>query len=340
MTSRHQKQIDYRRKGETLISLVVTSFMVAFVILELIAILSLYNTQGGYLWARMDTFNSANNALQLLGQRIRSARNLGELYGQVPPPSQPVVLPTGPGPINNPNIVDGTQIPVLEIENGMATLTSATFPSLGDPLYGPGGQMVASTNWPWGATSYTLSATTLVLQVPVFDSNGFPLSLAPAFYGAPPLSALDTYVYNIWPNPTNNPGPYSLQMSYFPAPSPSWVPINNPYSADPTYNAASWTLTNVPSSIQPGTVTTVLTGIVGPKDRNNNLSIFQYVEKNTNLASSTVDPMRIQNYSGVIINLEIVNQDGTGRSSILPFKSEMYMRNNVAATTIGAPPNN
>jgi hypothetical protein len=282
----------------------------------------LNSTQGGFLWARMDTLNAVNYGLAVLGQRVRSARNIGELYGDSTPITGPVVRPLPPGPQQHPEAVDPTQLPNQSIQAGTVTLVSDSFPSVGDPLYGPQGSITVA-NWPWNGgvhSPYKLSATTLVLQVPAFDNNGFPQSLPPAYIGAPPLSALDTYVYNLVPDPDpKKSGLYQLQLAYFPAPNG---------------------LTNVPSGITPGTVTTIISGIVGPRDGNGNLSIFQYVQKLTNSAVSTVNPIELQNYAGVIVNLEVINKDNRGRYSILPVRSEMYMRNNVAATTIGSPPAN
>ncbi len=319
--ARITKRSKIRCCGETLISVLIAALLVGFITLELVGLLTMQNTQGNFLWARSDALNSAYFALQSMGRRVRSARNLGELYGVTPPPSQPVLNPSLPtGPQQNPGAVDGTQIPVASIEDGTAALTAATFPSQGDPLYGPGGTMTVAT-WPWAGgpnSPYTLSSTTLVLQVPTFDSNGFPLCLPPAFTGAPPLTALDTYVYNLVPDPDpQRAGQYALQMAYFPAPKG---------------------LTNAPPGIQPGAVTTVLAGIVGPTDGNGNPSIFQYIDKNLNTATATVDPLAVQNYTGVIVNLEISAQDASGHATVIPLRTELYMRNNVAATTIGAPP--
>lgn len=322
-------------RGDTLISLVVACALVGFVELELVSLLTLNSAQGGFLSARMDTLNSVTYALTVMGQRVRSARNIGELYGVAPTPQARVVQPLPPGPQAHPEAVDPTQIPSSNITDGSVTLVANYFPSSGDPLYGLGGSRNVPS-WPWGgsqASPYQVSSTCLVLQVPVFDINGYPLSLPPAYSGAPPLSALDTYIYKAVSDP-NQPGQYMLQMAYFPGPS---TPVN---ASCPNG------LTNMPSGTVPGTVSTIITGIVGPLDNNpasptyGQLSLFQYVEKFQNSASSTVTPLDLQNYSGVIVNLEIANTDGRGRTALLPVRSEMYMRNNVSATTIGSPPIN
>ncbi len=308
-------------KGETLLSLLVAALLVSFVMVGLISLLSMNSTQGGFLWARMDTLNAVNYALMIMGQRVRSARNIGELYGVVPTAQGPVVQPLPPGPQQHPEAVDPSQMPNASIEDGSVTLVANYFPAAGDPLYGPQGSVTVSS-WPWLGVigrPYTLSSTCLILQVPAFDSKGFPQALPAAYPGAPPLCALDTYVYCVVSDPdtVSHSGEYQLQMAYFPAPTG---------------------LTNVPSGITAGTVTTVVSGIVGPKDSSGNLSLFQYIEKNQNTASSTVTPLDLQNYAGIVVNLEVINKDGRGRSSVLPIRSEMYMRNNVAATTVGSPP--
>jgi len=316
------------QSGNTIISLVVACALIGLVELELVALLSMNSGQGQFLWSRMDTITSTNYALAVMGERVRSARNIGELYGYAPPPQSKVVSGLGGGPQTTATVsVDPTQIPVTQIQNGTTTMIAYYFPAEGDPLYGPGGSMSVAT-WPWGGgpgSPYQLSGSCMIIQVPCFDQNGFPLSLAPAFPGATPLSAVDTYVYNLVTDPdtVHRPGQYDLQMAYFPAPS---------------------TLTNMPQGMQPGQVTTVITGLVGPLaagvSSGSPPTIFQYVERIQNSASSTVNPAYLQNYSGVIVNLEVLNTAGTGgRSAILPVRSEMYLRNNVAATAIGNPPN-
>ncbi len=307
------------RQGTTLVGLLVACAIVSFVTLALLGLLSMNSTQGAYLWSRMDTLNSVNYVLAVMGQRVRSARNLGELYGVAPPPQSRVIQTLPPGPQVAPEAVDPSQIPVSQIEDGSITMIANYFPSEGDPLYGPGGSM-AVVSWPWGGgqgNPYQLSTTCLILQVPAFDNNGFPQSLPPAYAGAPPLSAVDTYVYNVIPDP-NRLGQYMMQLAYFPAPSG---------------------LTNVPSGIQPGTVTTVVTGIVGPTV-NGSPGVFQYIDKFQTQPTTTVTAAELQNYSGVFVNLEIANTDTQGRTALLPVRTAMYMRNNVAATTIGSPPTN
>jgi hypothetical protein len=323
MIHTHRTREQERRSNEsgaTLISVLVAALLVGFIELEMLGLLSLNSAQGSFLWARMDTLNSVNYSLNAMGQRVRSARNIGDLYGEAPPPQGQVVQNLPPGPQQHPEAVDPSQMPNASIQNGSVTLVSNHFPSAGDILYGPQGSMTV-TSWPWDGgqgNPYTLSSTCLVIQVPNFDSNGFPMSLPPAFSGAVPLSALDTYVYKVVPDP--NPahaGEYQLQMAYFPSPA---------------------ALTNAPTGIGPGTLTTVLTGIVGPKDASGDICVFQYVEKNLNTVTTTVNAANLQNYSGVVVNLQVVNMDARGHKSLLPVRTEMYMRNNVAATTIGSPP--
>ncbi len=321
--NRHKpKSSRNQESGATLISVLVAALLVGFIELEMLGLLSLNSTQGSFLWARMDTLNAVNYSLNALGQRVRSARNIGDLYGEAPPPQGQVVQNLPPGPQQHPEAVDPSQLPNSSIQNGSVTLVSNHFPSAGDILYGPQGTMTVMS-WPWyGGPSapYTLSSTCLVIQVPNFDSNGFPLSLPPAFTGAVPLSALDTYVYKVVPDTDPaRAGQYQLQMAYFPSPA---------------------NLTNCPAGISPGTVTTVLTGIVGPRDTNGEISVFQYVEKNSNTLSATVNAAELQNYSGVVVNLQVLNMDARGHKSLLPVRTEMYMRNNVSATTIGNPPAN
>jgi len=319
MKERGIKESMRRAAGNTIVSLLIACILGAVLELGLVSLLSMNSSQSVFLWARLDTLNSVNYALTIMGQRIRAARNLGELYGVAPPPQARVVGLLPPGPQAHPEAVDNSQIPVSQIQSGTVTMLANYFPSSGDPLYGPGGSLAVSS-WPWGlgpSSPISLSSTFLIVQVPAFDSNGFPLSLPPGYVGAPQLCALDTYIYNVLPDPSRA-GKYMMQMAYFPAPA---------------------NLTNVPNSIAPGTVTTVITGIVGPI-ANGSPCVFQYIQKFNPTPSVTVTPGELQNYSGVIVNLEIANTDGRGRTALLPVRSEFYMRNNVSATTIGSPPSN
>ncbi len=324
---RFQYRCQRKKRGETIISLLVASLLIGFVTLELVQLLTLYATQGNFLWSRLDNLNSVTYALYMMGVRFRAARNVGDIYGEVLPPTAGLGTLSG-GPSLPPTDYNPSNLNASAVQSGTATLVSTKFPSPGDPLYGPSAYSPyarAVTSWPWGGgpnSPYSLSPQTLIIQIPAFDTNGFPLALPPSYSGGPYIAAVDTYVYNLVAStdPTRA-GTWDLQLAYFPTMSG---------------------LTNVPSTISPGTTTTIATGIVGPvpagSPAGTTPSVFQYIEKNTNaITSATAQPVDTdtQNYAGVAVNLEVINKDARGQTSIIPIRTEMYMRNNVSATTIG-----
>src|SRR4030095_8414064 len=160
-----------------------------------------------------------------------------------------------------------------------------------------------------------LSPRTLIVQIPVFDANGFPTRVA-AGTGNPPVASeqdnVDTLVYQIIPDPdfapaADKPQEYLLQVAGFPG-NPSALKISS----------------NPPQ--------TILKGIIGPTDPvSGQPKNFQYL----NRYDSTGTPQDswlgndIANVTGVIMNIEIKRYDeGASGASTVGLKSEMYMRNN------------
>lgn len=221
-----------------------------------------------------------------------------------------------------------------------------------------------STSTTYGGGEYALAQDTLIVQVPVFvDSNGldpqqetasgqqfvWPASWNGATAGGTNGAAMacDTYVFRVLPD-SNYPGTYMMQEAVFPA-NPNG---NQCFTGTIDNNTPSTTFnghpTNIAANLNLSTPTTIVRGIVGPLDTNGNISVFSYVERNINGTGATTftsypcplplsPPPYVTDYTGVIINLEILsNQEGT-RGSVGHFKTECYFRNNTQINQIGAP---
>jgi len=268
----------------------------------------------------LDAVNSCRVAIERIGKDAREGRSLGDVFG-------------------------------AEDAGGLVVGTSY-FPSLQDPVYGAG-QAPAGGNWPGWATHgtpnpgrYQLSNTCLIVQVPVYDSSGWPTMIkatcAPCVLAAPhvhtagegnpvPTKAMgnqanvETHIYNVIADP-DNAGEFILQV--FVAPG-----------RDATgYVAASRT-----RSAQ-----TLVKGIIGPKI-GNDLAIFQYLARRGSTDDTTpsgqpqntvdVATTTLANFTGVIINLEVRKRDySVNKPVTLAFKQEVFIRNNAMSTSVGNPP--
>jgi hypothetical protein len=318
-------------KGETLISVLVATLLMTFVLSAILALAVVNTREQSAYFNRSDTITAAKTVLDRIGKTVRSARSVGDVYGVVPVPTAPVtsLASIAGGAVVNINLVDGSQIPLAQLESGTAMMTSSSFPSLGDPYYGTGGSCTLNAPAEWSSPPWTLSSTTLIVQVPVFDANGFPFAFVnpnPGAQNPGNLEAMDTFVYNVTADSTRT-GMYKMQVACFPAsPRPAGVPA--------------------PGSQTPSTI---LTGIVGPRDADGNLCIFQYVDSATNSAASSVvggnlilannGIANLLNVQGVVTTLEIKKQDEGRKAAVVALRTETYMRNNKMTTLIGVPNN-
>lgn len=280
--------------GFSLVEMLVSVFIMGIVTAG-IGEMMLMNSQGTWkLFNRVDSINATRNAVDRIAMNVRMARNIGDIYGQgIPDGDPPVVTDFG----------------------------TNYFPAPKNPMYGAG--QAPTGGWPgspWPTKPYVLSNQCLIVQVPIFDGNGFPLKWYEGA-GNPPaestLDNVDTYVYMVLPDPSD-PGTYMLQSAC----------IQSPNSTKP-------------SMIPPKTI---LRGIVGPLDSTSQQpKVFQFLDVSgtpqdyVGATTPTYDGA-VANFTGVIVNLEIKrDQEGaTGKNkSTLGIKSEIFMRNNTLATSSG-----
>jgi len=284
-----------RQKGMTLIEMVVSVGIVGIAAAGIVGLVMLNNISSHRLFNKVDNLNQARQIVERIGKDIRMARNVGDVYGAT------IVLSPGPPQ------VDGTE----------GTNSFPLMAPLGkNPFYGAG--QTPAGGWPlapWPIRPYQLSPRTLLVQIPVFDANGFPTRVA-AGNGNPPVASdqdnVDTLVYQVIPDPAfvsapDKPQEYLLQVAGFPG-NPSSLKIAS----------------NPPQ--------TILKGIIGPIDpASGQPKIFQYLNRydNTGTPQDTWVGNDIANVTGVVMNMEIKRYDeGVSGASTVGLKSEMYMRNN------------
>jgi hypothetical protein len=331
------------QKGESLVSVMVAALLMALVVAAIGSLAVISTSESTKLQSKVTGIDQARLALDRMGRLIRMARNIGDVQGGVIPASDPTInVPVG-AVLNFEAGINDT-VPVAQVKDGTACNMSASFPSIGDPYYGPSGTLKNTTQWPWGGAPYTLSNDTLVVQVPTFDNSGYPNKALKNDLTVPNLQALDTYVYRVVPDPQHTAqikarAPeltaqfYKLEVACFPAEASQ---------------------TNIPANWQPGVPNTVLKGIVGPLDANGRVVAFQYVNQRaiaggqaansitTNFDDSTAEGEANENnlplFTGVMCNFQIMSVDGKKRPTVELLRSEMFLRNNASATIMGTPP--
>lgn len=319
--------------GETLVSLLVATLIMAFVAAAIMGLASLNTVEGNKIWNRVDSISAAREALDRVSRAVRMARSVGDMYGAVPEGSVPTVgtLPAGPSTATSAVVSDPAFVSQY-LETGQSSVASESFPSVGDPCWGPYATVPATP--PSGRTladmannPYVLSSECLILQVPTFDGNGYPNKVPNG--GTRVLQAVDTYVYEIVPD-LNNPGPpqqYKMQVTAFPA--PGFVAGSSPQRQ----------ITNVPTLLQNMQPVTIASGIIGPRDPGTGrLGVFQYCDRSNNTITCVPVPANIPEYNGIVVNLEILKQENNQRASVMSLRSQTFMRNNTNATVIGPPP--
>jgi len=281
--------------GMTLIEMLVSVGIVGIAAAGISGLVMLNGISSHRLFNKVDNLNQARQVVERLGKDIRMARNVGDVYGQT------IVLSLGPPEIDG---TSGTNQFPLQAPVG------------NNPFYGAG--QAPASGWPvapWPLQPYQLSPRTLIVQIPVFDANGFPTRV-PAGTGNPPLGSnqdnVDTLVYQIIPDPDFVPAPgkpqeYLLQVAGFPG-NPSNLKIAS----------------NPPQ--------TILKGIIGPIDPvSKQPKVFQYLNRYdlTGTPQDTWVGNEIANVTGIVMNIEIKRySEGVAGASTVGLKSEMYMRNN------------
>jgi hypothetical protein len=319
------------QSGTSVVELLVSTLLLTFSGLAIAELLYLNNKASQKVQNKIDSVQFARIAMNKIGKDVREGRSLGDVAGS---------------------------------DVGGVLAGSAHFPSNLNALYGnngsPGSVPSPTSGWPanWSQPSvgspWTVSAQTLIVQVPIFDYYGNSASPGGGTYGCPteiPAGSsssvpaptgtpacnqanVETHVYQIVPDPdqTNHPNEFDLQLVRIPG-----------YSISGIYNSA-----NVEIGPQ-----TLLTGIIGPMPPGVTASasggpsgwpaVFSFIDKTGN-GTPQAPPLPdtdIPNYTGVVINLEIKKgtTTATNKPEYLAVKQEVFMRNNALATTTGQPAN-
>lgn len=319
-------------KGDSLISLLVATVIFSFVAMAIMGMLTINVVESNKLMTRTDNISGARFGADRIGRIIRMARNLGDIQGNMSMDAPSYVGAIGAGVTSDwQNAIAGTD-PSYGLTDG-ANIMSAAFPSAANPYY------PTLTNFPsaWGNPPYRLSSDTLVVQVPVFDNNGWPRANSYSSGGTTVyLPMTDTYVFKVVPDANrtqaNGVNFYQLQMAIWPAKGLTGV-----------------TNTNMPASMTAGTPITLVSGIVGPLDPADptKIAAFQYVHRNSNYTAGPVDgPLQtnfvanganedeIGNFVGVMLNIQLMSMDAAHRASVMPLRTEMYLRNNSQASCL------
>lgn len=184
------------------------------------------------------------------------------------------------------------------------------FPSLQNPIYKSG--------LPSGALPhYSLDGSTIIIQTPVLDKNGWP-TLLPFSVDPKHGPNVDTIVYEVVPDADSDPAgvqKYFLRRSVFPG----------KHDQEVCDNITSGT------TICPGQ--TILKGIIGPLDKNTGKpALFQVIDQtNPGSAGSGFENLYAGNLSqvgGVIVNIQVLRTQGNTKNDALSaFRSEIQFRN-------------
>lgn len=285
------------KRGASLVELSIATVVMAFTSIGVFALLLTTMNSGNKLNNKSDTIDVSRTALERISRDVRTGRSLGDVFG---------TLVGG--------IIQG----------------SSTFPSNQNPVYGAG--QSPPNGWPVWAdgrslSSFVVDSQTLIVQVPIFDANGFPTAI-PAFSGSPASAQVqdnvETHVYRVLPDPQRT-GEWIVQWAKFPGMA-----------------AAGY----VPSTAQ-SQPQTVCTGIIGPL-QNGTPCVFQYIDK-TDASGTPQNTIPnggrdIAAFSGLIINLELTHHQNSSQIAgtwkqpgVLALKTEVFLRNNSLATTVGMP---
>ena len=281
------------KQGTSLVELLVVCLVMTIISAGIVGLLTANAAVSRRVSNKVDSVDEARLMLARLGKDMRMGRTIGEVYG----------------------IAQGTY--------------AKQFPAASDPMWSSQGMPLGWT----GAWPAQLSSSCMIIQIPVFDSydttaGGWPLAL-PSGYGNPATTTaiddVETHVYKIVADPdvVNHPNEYLMELWKFPGRDVNGVvgPIVGPQI--------------------------VLKSLVGPTMNGatglDNLCIFQVIDK-TQPNSAPFDPgsnavtsAALANYTGLVVNLDLNNHDANAKNiagnSRLAFKTEVFMRNNILATT-------
>ena len=322
-----------RQNGESLISLLVSVVISTFVAAGVMGLAYLNSSTNIRVINKCDSVNAARTAIDQIGRSLRCARCVGSMWG--------VVQPVQVSPINWQQLTSGASTNISAVNFNVYPSQGNSsgytdYPAPGDPYYGAtpiAGSGQPSGGWPstagWepdsGVTDpgarWRCSETCLIVQVPVFDANGVPLGMPwPAVNPMQNIPVMDTIVYRVMPDTGADApaGTFMMQKCVFAAP-------NAPRPAGYVESSAPQT---------------VLRGIIGPFDPDSpgRLRVFQYLSNVDPTVmcfqpTTSQGPTNISSIGGISVNVEVLRRDaGTINQAALQFKSDIYMRNNVAFT--------
>lgn len=293
----------------------------------------LNNTAQQKISNKTDAITTAHFAVERVSHDVRMASNLGDMYGQ-----RVEILPATD--------------PKSYVIKG-----SATFPGNNNVVYGPGGTPppgfsgwpapTGSVNWDSQGNLYKLSGQTLVVQVPIFDTDqaqidpaadkphGFPTEIKAGRLPGNPITNLpnlETHIYQVVldPDQVKHPGEFNLVMAKLPG-----------YGQPTDANTAYYNPANVrtsPQVLAKGIVGPTAPG-TGPAGPGNPPILFQYLNKAGNGAvfNAPADDS-IADFTGVIVNMELKKEDySRSKPAYLALKQEIFLRNNASATPTGQP---
>ena len=284
--------------GISLVELLVTTTVMAFVGT---AIFGLFTADAGLsrkLANKLDAIDSIRSGIDNISRDVRQARTFGDIYGNT----------------------SGQRISSAGGAN--------QFPCSADPLWGSKPSPAGWTGlWP-----IAMNATNMIVQIPVFDANGFPLALNTSWYPNTWTAAqddLDTHVYQIIADPdfVSHPNEFILQLWKFPGVSAA--------------NVAAGTKV-IPAAVGP---IVLVKGIIGPRDSTGNLKVFQLIDStnptNPPVDPASINPAQLANYGGVVVNMEVKKFGNTDTAvaqanniyEVVPIKTEVFLRNNILSTT-------
>ncbi len=179
------------------------------------------------------------------------------------------------------------------------------------------------------STTYQLDPQTLIVQVPVYTTDGFPTTST-----ANPIKTgaewnVDTYVYKITADSAlSGKGRFRLTLQVFPGDhsNPDYLP------APPQTGSPQVLVSNIVGPINPSDTVDPVANTPAPR-------VFKYYTRNTPnwLATSNLQvdsPSNAQStaINGVSMDLELFNNDASERKDMTPeniaFRSEYFLRSN------------
>ncbi len=285
----------------------VATLLLGVITAGLVGLVVVNNAQSERLLNKVSSISDVRQAVERIGKNVRMARSVGDLYGLYPYPTDKLVDNHGTGgATTDSSILKQNSVNTKALQDGTVTLSASNFPAPGDPSWGAG--QVPSGGWPWPSLyPYSLSQQTLIVQVPVFNLEGYPVMWSGTAIN---LESVDTYVYQVIADPSNA-GQFLLQVAGFPG------------------YGSSMQISSTPQ--------TILKGIVGPLDSTGRISVFHYVSNtNPSYLYTNVPDSVVSTISGIVLDLEILRKTEGPQPATMGFKTEFFMRNNTTATVIGS----